>query len=129
MLLLRQPLAELGEECGAGLDPFGGDRRLEIGEDALPQLRVRLRARHEIVQGGACGGQLLRRAHPTYGRRRKASQKLAQFLLVVPHVLTSPDPRGGSILPSKRSRSFARQREIRLATVPEGRPSASPMVR
>src|SRR5262245_41208505 len=53
MLLLRQPLAKVGEECGAGLDPFGGDRRLEIGEDALPQLRVRFRARNELVQSGA----------------------------------------------------------------------------
>lgn len=43
MLLRRQARAKLGEEGGAGLNPFRGHGRFEISEDAPAQLRVRLR--------------------------------------------------------------------------------------
>lgn len=52
MLLRRQARAKLGEEGGAGLNPFGGLGRFEISEDAPAQLRVRLRANDTPHQTG-----------------------------------------------------------------------------
>src|SRR3989442_934050 len=115
-------------ERGIRLVPGRLERRLKVGDQARPELRVGLRPLDDLVEPAPGERQLLGGLDPTLGRRRQRSEKLRDVLFVVVSHRT-PDGSGTDFLPSNLSRSFSRQREIRLAIVPAGRSSASPIVR
>ena len=93
------------------LDLAGSEETLSMLEDA-PQQR-----------------ELLSRPHPRGGRGRQGAERLGDAVFVVAHRVTDPlDAERRGFLPSSLSRNFERQREMRLAIVPAGSSSASPIV-
>src|SRR4051812_18479367 len=128
--LLREARAKDLEAASRRVDAFTRQRRLKVRDDHGTKCRVRLRALHEVIEDRAQTGQLGCRVDPGPRGRLQQPEELAQALLV-PGVLAhrSPDGPEASFLPSSCPRSFTKQREIRLAMVPEGRSTASPIVR
>src|SRR5439155_2731760 len=119
------------QERPLGLVALPRERRLEVGDESPAELGIRFRSRDDLVELGAGPGELLRRSHPRLGRRGKGSDQLSQSVFIeCAHTLTCPpDCVGTCFLPSSSSRSLTRQREMRLAIVPAGSSSASPIVR
>src|SRR5919108_1212781 len=130
-LAVGQEAAELLHDLRLRLDSFGLQRAFEVGEDLSAEGGVGLGSRGQLVGPATGTRKLLGRPHPAFGRRGKDPDQPSQPLFVVcAHHVTCPlDGAEGAFLPSNASRSLSRQREMRLAIVPAGRPSVSPIVR
>jgi hypothetical protein len=130
MLRVAEPAPELFERKRLGLIADLAERAIEIFDERLAERLVGDRLRDDVVELAAAPRQLLSRAHPALGCRRKRPQELCEPLFVVSSGRghRTQDGSGAGFLPSKTSRSFARHREMRLAMVPDGISSASPIV-
>ena len=130
MLRVAEAAPELFERQQARLVADVAKRPFEIFDQREAEGLVRDRPGDDIVELTAAPRQLLGGSHPTFGCRGKRPQKLGEPLFVVSsgrgHRLQ--DGSGAAFLPSRISRSFARHREMRLAIVPEGISSVSPIV-
>src|SRR5207249_10964223 len=120
--LVDAPADEL-DERRPRLEAFGGEGGLDIGEELRAVVRVGLCTLHEPGDLSSGSRELLRCFHPPHRCGRQYAQKLGYaFLVVSAHrSLRSLDAVATGFLPSSRSRRRARQREMRLAIVPEGR--------
>src|SRR6478752_4328938 len=125
--------AQVLDDDGTRLDPGDAQGAFEIVDESLPEGGVLLGPRDERVEVGTCPWQLLRCLDPAGRSRREEAKQLAQALFVVRrhsihHVYTTWE---GGIIFRHRSTSVRRrprQREMRLAIVPAGMSSASPIV-
>jgi hypothetical protein len=120
---------QLVERDDSRLVTFSAERRFEIFDQGLPELGVGDRASDDVVELATDARKFLGRLYPPLRGRWKRPQELSKACLVVRDVRghRSQDGSADGFLPSNSSRSFARQREMRLAIVPAGMSSASPM--
>src|SRR5206468_6662890 len=130
-MLSAQVPAELFDRRRCGLVALLRERGLEVGDQRLPELRVGLGPSDDLVDLAPGERQLLRRANPRFGSGRQGGDQLRQVVFVVcAHAVTCPpDCVAAGFLPSSSSRNLTKQREMRLAIVPAGSESASPIVR
>src|SRR5437764_4255223 len=68
--LLEEP-AQPGNDERRGLVTGGGNRTLEVGPELEPERGVLFGTRDELIERRTRSRQLLRRAHPSLGCRRK----------------------------------------------------------
>src|SRR5262249_17527612 len=131
VLRVGEVLTQLVDERPLRLVALVAEGRFEVGDERLPELGVRFRPRDDSVELAACDRELLCGPHPRLRRRRKGRDQLGKSVFIeCAHTLTCPPDRvGTAFLPSSASRSLTKQREIRLAIVPAGSSSASPIVR
>ena len=106
------------------------ERVLEIFDQREAEGLVRDSPGDDVVELAAAPRQFLSGAYPALRGRRKRPQELCKCLFVVAEGLGHryQDGSAAGFLPSKISRSFERQREMRLAMVPDGISSVSPIV-
>src|SRR5688572_1507916 len=119
---VAESAAKLVEGHDLRLVALGAQGLLEILDQLLAELGVRLRARDDAVELAADMGELLSRPHPALGRGWKRAQQLRQARFVVGAFRGhhTQDGSADGFLPAKISRSLPRQREMRLAIVPAG---------
>jgi hypothetical protein len=124
-----EPALELFERERVRLVADITKRELEIFDQRVAEGFVRDSPGDDVVEFAAAPRQLLSGAHPALRGRRKRPQELCKRHFVVAGLgHRYQDGSGARFLPSKISRSFARQREMRLAMVPDGISSVSPIV-
>jgi hypothetical protein len=130
MLRVAESAPKLLERKGFRFVSLGLQRLLEVCDERTPEHVVGDGSSDDVVEPGAASRQLLSRSHPALGGGRERPQKVRKAFFVVwaglGHRLQ--DGSDAEFLPSITSRSFARQREMRLAIVPAGMSSASPIV-
>ena len=123
--------AQVVDDDGARLDSGGAERGLEVGDyDGRKAASSSARRRAHRARGGPRGSSCAACTQPAGagGRSRSSSARRSSSYVVIDHLSTT-DVSRRFLPPSSSARSCPRQREIRLAIVPAGRPSASPIVR
>jgi hypothetical protein len=118
------------EDPRSRTDPGFRESRFEIGDEQTAELRVLLCPHEEVVEALPDPRQLLRGGNQAHGGRRQRREKLCELLMVVSrHSNHLPTGRVSGAESSSADFNLSRHREIRLAIVPGGRSSASPIVR
>jgi hypothetical protein len=135
--LLRARLEAGAEDCAqaaVGVVPGPLQGQLETGENLRTKAGVGLGPCDQIIEGAPRLGKLPRRLHPALGGG--GSSAISSAILASVHTgcalsasIRTQDARAGRFLPASSARSLSRQREIRLAIVPSGTPSAALIVR